>query len=276
MTEKKEYSCVALEIDDEGIAWVTFNRPEKRNAMSPTLHYEMEEIFYGLETNDDAKVIVLTGAGDAWSAGMDLREFFRATDDDPGERFRSGTASRHWAGEYIAWTAKPTIAMVNGYCFGGAFTSLYGCDIVITDEDATFGLSEVNWGIIPGGTVSKVFSDMVSYRDALFYAMTGRVFDGRKAVEMGVATLAVPGESLRGETLAIARELMDKAPTVLAYTKQAIRAVRDMDMIGAREYLAAKSLALQAADPEGTRGRGMEEFLDKKTYRPGLGPVARP
>ena len=143
-------------------------------------------------------------------------------------------------------------------------------------ETATFGLSEVNWGIIPGGTVSKVFSDMVSYRDALFYAMTGRVFDGRKAVEMGVATLAVPGESLRGETLAIARELMDKAPTVLAYTKQAIRAVRDMDMIGAREYLAAKSLALQAADPEGTRGRGMEEFLDKKTYRPGLGPVARP
>jgi trans-feruloyl-CoA hydratase/vanillin synthase len=276
MAENKEYSCVKLDIDDEGIAWITYNRPEKRNAMSPELHYEMEDLIYNLETNDDARIIVITGAGDAWSAGMDLREFFRATDKDPRERFRSFTSSRHWAGEYLPWSAKPTIAMVNGYCFGGAFTSLFGCDIVVTSEDATFGLSEVNWGIIPGGTVSKIFTDLVSYRDALFYAMTGRTFDGRKAVEMGVATLAVPADRLRDETLAIARELMEKAPTVLAFTKQAIRAVRDMDMIQAREYLAAKSMALQAADPEGTRGRGMAEFLDNKTYRPGLGPVARP
>ena len=75
--------------------------------------------------------------------------------------------------------------MVNGYCYGGAFVSLAACDIVIAAENATFGLSEVNWGIIPGGNVSKVFGDMVSYRNALFYAMTGRTIDGRKAVETG-------------------------------------------------------------------------------------------
>ena len=88
-------------------------------------------------------------------------------------------------------------------------------------------------------------------------------------------SIAVPGDKLREETVALARELMEKNPTVLAYTKQAVRAVKTMDMENAYEYLRAKIQALQFMDREGTRARGMEEFLDKKTYRPGLGPVSR-
>jgi trans-feruloyl-CoA hydratase/vanillin synthase len=117
---------------------------------------------------------------------------------------------------------------------------------------------------------------MVSYRNALFYAMTGRTIDGRKAVELGIATLAVPADKLREETVTVARELMAKSPMVLAYTKQAIRAVRGMDMDQAYEYLGAKSMALRAADPEQTRARGMREFLDEKKFRPGLEPLKRP
>ena len=71
MARTKELECVKYEIDDEGIAWVMFNRPEKRNAMNPELHYNMEAVITELETDDDAKVIVITGTGDAWSAGMD-------------------------------------------------------------------------------------------------------------------------------------------------------------------------------------------------------------
>ncbi len=93
---------------------------------------------------------------------------------------------------------------------------------------------------------------------------------------MGIATLSVPVEKLREETVSIARELMAKSPMVLAYTKQAIRAVRGMDMDQAYEYLSAKSMALRAADQERTRERGMREFLDEKKYRPGLEPVKRP
>ena len=276
MTKKKEYSCVLVETDEEGITWITFNRPEKRNAMSPTLHVEMEEILYGLETDEDTKVIVLTGSGNSWSAGMDLKQYFRETDKDPVARFRAATAHRRWATELLNWSRKPSIAMVNGYCYGGAFISLAACDIVIAADSATFGLSEVNWGIIPGGNVSKVFGDMVSYRNALLYAMTGRTIDGRKAVELGIATISVPAEKLREETVTVARELMAKAPMVLAYTKQAIRAVRGMDMDQAYEYLGAKSMALRSADPEQTRARGMREFLDEKKFRPGLEPVKRP
>ena len=155
MAEKKEYTCVLVQTDDEGITWITFNRPEKRNAMNPTLHVEMEEILFGLETDEDAKVIVLTGAGNSWSAVMDLKQYFRETDKDPAARFRAATAHRRWATELLTWSRKPSIAMVNGYCYGGAFVSLAACDIVIAAENATFGLSEVNWGIIPGGNVSS-------------------------------------------------------------------------------------------------------------------------
>ena len=276
MTARQDYECVTVEKDDEGIAWVTLNRPEKRNAMSPQLHYDMEKVMMGLETDDEVRVIVLTGAGDSWSAGMDLREYFRATDNDPTAQFRSFTANKLWSWEILAHSRKATIAMVNGYCFGGAFIPLCCCDMVVTAEDAVYGLSEINWGIIPGGIVSKVIVDVMAHRDALFYAMTGRIFDGIKAVEMKLANIAVPRDRLREETIALARELMAKNPTVLAYTKQAVRAVRTMDMENAYEYLRAKTQALQFADRERTRERGMEEFLDNKTYRPGLGPVGKP
>jgi trans-feruloyl-CoA hydratase/vanillin synthase len=244
--------------------------------MSPQLHFDMENVMMGLETDDEVKVIVLTGAGESWSAGMDLREYFRATDNDPTAQFRSFIANKHWSWEILAHSRKATIAMVNGHCFGGAFIPLCACDIVITAEDAVYGLSEINWGIIPGGIVSKVIADVMAHRDAMFYAMTGRTFDGTKAVEMKLANIAVPGDRLREETVALARELMEKNPMVLAYTKQAVRAVRTMDTEQAYEYLRAKVQALQFVDREGTRERGMTEFLDKKTYRPGLGPVSKP
>ena len=131
----------------------------------------------------------------------------------------------------LTWSRKPTIAMVNGYCYGGAFTALAACDIVIASENATFGLSEVNWGILPGGNVSKVFSDMVSFRNALFYAMTGRTIDGRKAAEMGIATLTVPAEKLREETVAIARELIAKTrPCLLSPNKGYARCATCADL----------------------------------------------
>src|SRR5262245_64008293 len=84
--------------------------------------------------------------------------------------------------ELLSQFPKPTIAMVHGYAFGGAFTQLCACDFAIAAEDATFGLSEVNWGIIPGGLVSWNLADMLSPRHALYYAVTGDTLDGKRAV----------------------------------------------------------------------------------------------
>lgn len=273
---RKDYECITVETDREGITWMTFNRPEKRNAMNPTLHAEMAQAMLEHETHPETKVIVLTGAGNSWSAGMDLKEYFRETDGDAQAQFRSYTDNRRWSWDSLVRGRKPVIAMVNGYCFGGAFIPLCNCDLAIAADDAIFGLSEINWGIVPGGVVSKVLVDTLRIRDAMYYAVTGRTFNGKKAAEMGLVNFSVPAKKLRAETVALARELMSKSPMVLAYTKQAIRQVRTMDMEQAYDYLIAKITALEAKDPERTRERGMREFLDKKSFKPGLQSVARP
>jgi trans-feruloyl-CoA hydratase/vanillin synthase len=271
----KTYETVIVEVA-EGIAWVTLNRPEKRNAMSPQLHYDMVEALTELNTDPEVQVLVLTGAGEAFSAGMDLKLFFRDLDDKPRERALAREADRRWGWYKLTGFSKPTIAMVNGYCFGGAFTPLVACDFAIAAEDAVFGLSEVNWGIIPGGLVSKVVTDVMTYRKALYYATTGRTFDGKEAEAIGLVTLAVPKERLRDETIALARELMKKGPAVVRSIKEALRAVRTMSVEEAYEYLEAKSEQLRFRDAERTRARGLSEFLDTKAYRPGFEPVKRP
>ena len=113
---------VRVEFDD-GIAWVTMNRPEKRNAMSPALNKEMRETVEHLATDPRCGVFVLTGAGDSFAAGMDLKEYFRETDGAPDTvLLKVRRDSEEWQWRRLRDYPKPTIAMVNGWCFGGAFT----------------------------------------------------------------------------------------------------------------------------------------------------------
>jgi trans-feruloyl-CoA hydratase/vanillin synthase len=270
----KQYKNVRIEREG-GIAFVLLNRPEKRNAMSPELHYEMEDVIDHIAADKETKVLVLTGAGDSWCAGQDIRLYFRATENDPEERKRLNAASHRWRWEKLRTFPKPTIAMVNGYCYGAAFTQLCAVDFVIAAEDALFGLSEVNWGIIPGGIVSWNLTDMMLPRHALYYAVTGEPFDGKRAVEVGLANFAVPKEKLRAETVRLAEKLMKLNPGVVRYTKEAMRAVRGMSDDQARDYLRSKQDSLARNDTEIREQVGMKQFLDEKTYRPGLGPYRR-
>ncbi len=137
------------------IAWLKFNRPDKRNAMSPPLNRAMLKALEELEFRDDVGVLVLTGEGAAWSAGMDLKEYFRETAAQglKGTRKAQSEAYAWW--RKLRWYHKPTIAMVNGWCFGGGYGPLYACDLAIAAEEATFGLSEINWGILPGGGATR-------------------------------------------------------------------------------------------------------------------------
>ena len=250
----------------DGIAWVIMNRPEKRNAMSPQLHYEMDEALEELETDNDAKVVVITGAGGNFSAGQDLKLFFRAMEKDPVGRKKSQAAANRWRWERLYQYDKPTIAMVQGYCVGGAFMQLLATDFAIAAEDATFSLSEVNWGILPGALVSKVVADMVLPRHAMYYACLGEAFDGKEAERIGMVNFAVPKKDLEKKTVELAEKLMKKSPAVLRATKQAIRHVKNMDFGQAYDYLAAKGQAIQVGDAEDSYRTGMRQFLDEKTY----------
>jgi trans-feruloyl-CoA hydratase/vanillin synthase len=270
MAEYK-YEFVKIRVHD-GIAWTALNRPEKRNAMSPALHYEMDDALARLEVDDNVKVVVVTGEGGNFSAGQDLKKFFRELEKDPAERKKAAAAANRWRWERIYGYDKPTIAMVHGYCVGGAFMQLLACDFAIAAENATFSLSEVNWGILPGALVSKVVSDMVLPRHALYYACLGDPFDGKEAARIGMINYAVPLEKLEDAVTDLAERLMKKSPAVLRATKQAIRHCRTMDVAQSYEYLAAKGQAIKANDKEDSYNTGMRQFLDEKSYKPTYEP----
>ena len=262
---------------DEGIAWVKLNRPDKRNAMNPTLNDEMVRTLDALEADPRCRVLVLTGAGESWSAGMDLKEYFREVDesDDPALQIRVRRASAEWQWKRLANWSKPTIAMVNGWCFGGAFTPLVACDLAISDEDAQYGLSEINWGIPPGGVVSRALAATVSQRDALYFIMTGEPFDGRRAAEMRLVNEAVPAARLRERTRELAAKLAATNPEVLRAAKVGYKIAQEMPWEQAEDYLYAKFEQSQFLDAEQARRRGMQQFLDEKSFRPGLSAYSR-
>ena len=268
MSETDELVLVAI---DRRVATVTFNRPQKRNAMNPALNVRMLAVLDELEGRDDVGVVVLTGAGESWSAGMDLKEYFR--DNDGKGRAATLKARRQSGGWWgrLMYFEKPTIAMVNGWCFGGAFTPLVACDLAIAAEEAKFGLSEINWGILPGGNVTRAVAEVMRHRDALYYIMTGEVFDGRKAAAMGLVNEAVPLADLPARVRAIADVLLEKNPVTLKAAKDTFKRVRNMPWDASDDYIYAKLEQMLLLDNSHGRDEGLKQFLDDKTYRPGLG-----
>ena len=261
---------------EDGIAWVTLNRPSKRNAFNPGIVFEMVQVMDVLEREDSARCVVITGAGDAFSAGQDLKEYFREPDaGHPVLRERLHRANAGWQWRRMMHYPKPTIAMVNGWCFGGAFQVLLACDLAVADEEATFGLSEINWGIIPAGIVTKSVAMALSQRKALYYILTGETFNGRTAEDIGLVNFAVPKDQLVEKTTALAKKLIEKNPNVLRACKSAYHYVREMSWDASAEYLASKSDQAAFRDPEKGASKGMSQFLDEKSYRPGLGAYRR-
>src|SRR5579884_2526420 len=106
----------------DGVAKVMLNRPKKKNAMNPQLHADMTAVLDHLRYDDSAHVLVITGAGDAFCAGMDLKEFFHELKDKPKEYDRVWRVATEWRSRTLRYFPKPTIAMINGHCFGGAFS----------------------------------------------------------------------------------------------------------------------------------------------------------
>lgn len=275
MTYEGRWKTVKVEVADS-IAWVTLNRPEKRNAMSPTLNAEMIEVLEAVELDRDAAVLVLTGESDAWTAGMDLKEYFREIDAGPEvlqEKIRRDACRWQW--QLLRMYAKPTIAMVNGWCFGGGFSPLVACDLAIAAEEAVFGLSEINWGIPPGNLVSKAMADTVGHRQSLYYIMTGETFTGREAADMGLVNKSVPRAALREETRVLAEKLIEKNPVVLRAAKNGFKRCRELTWDQNEDYLYAKLDQALHRDPEHGREKGLKQFLDEKSIKPGLQSYTR-
>ena len=267
MTDKPD--VVTWRVENR-IAWLSYNRPDKRNAMSPAVNRAMLKALEELEFRDDVGVLVLTGEGSAWSAGMDLKEYFRETEalGLKGTRKAQSEAYAWW--KKLRWFQKPTIAMVNGWCFGGGYGPLFACDLAIAADEAQFGLSEINWGILPGGGATKVAVELMSMRDAMYHALTGEPISGTKAAEWKLVNEAVPLAKLKERVVKLAEVLLSKNPVTIKAAKDAVRRVKEMTYENAEDYLIRAQEAANFFDNDG-RKEGIRQFIDDKTYKPGIG-----
>src|SRR5215831_10739337 len=184
---------------DNGITTIAFNRPEKRNAMSPQLHREMFELLTDLRYDQETRVIVLTGAGENFCAGQDLKQYSLEMESQP----------------------QRVIARITGWCLGGALTVVAGCDIAIAAEDARFGLPEVNFGHFPAGDTTPVLTENLQAKHGLYYALTGEMMTAREAERIGLISKVVTGADLDKEVARIAKSLAEKSPMALKAVKEA-------------------------------------------------------
>jgi trans-feruloyl-CoA hydratase/vanillin synthase len=242
--------------------------------MSPQLNRQMTSVLDELEFSTDVGVLVLTGEGSAFSAGMDLQEYFRDNEAKGLSAIRAAQRESYGWWRRLRWFQKPTIAMVNGWCFGGGYAPLFACDLAFAAEEAKFGLSEINWGILPGGGATKIARELLSFRRAMYHALTGETIDGRTAAEWGLVNEAVPLASLEARVEQVGKILLQKNPAALKATKDAIRRVGEMTYDNAEDFLVRAQESANFFDNEG-RKEGMKQFLDERSYKPGLGAYDR-
>jgi trans-feruloyl-CoA hydratase/vanillin synthase len=248
----------------EAVARVTLSRPDKRNAMNPRMHEEMAHALPQLIDDPAVRVIVITGAGSTFCAGADIKEYFRDLENQPQERTRITELARHWMWDVLALAGKPTIAMINGHCFGGGLLVSLACDIVVSSDRAVFGLPEINWGHLPGGAASLKTIEAMGARKALYYALTGESFDAATALREGLVTRVVPHEQLDEQVNKLSSALAAKSPLALQAIKEIYRAAPSVGMAHIHDVVQAKLDQLRMRDTSGLRERGMDEFITGK------------
>jgi feruloyl-CoA hydratase/lyase len=275
MRKKKEQSfeTILIEKQGNGTTVVTFNRPEKRNAMSPLMHKEMVDALRMLKYDNETKVLVLTGAGNSFCAGQDLKEYFYKSlyeEGDPYAHAKNREMSHTWRFRELRNFPKVTIAKINGNCFGGAFTIITSCDLAIAADEAKIGLSELNFGHFAGGMVTKVVSEMLRPRDAMYYLLTGDLINGKRAAEIGLVNLSVPLKKLDAELERLLGKILDKDEEALRFQKELYHNSRHMGYEEAWRFSAAMSAEHTALSKGKWLKEGVGQFMKKK-YKPGLG-----
>lgn len=206
---------------DEGLAWMELNRPDKLNALNRELLVELAKVTRELSDDPEARVLLLTGAGDrAFAAGADIAEMHEQDRDGIRELMELGKE----AATALEEAPQPVIAVVNGYALGGGCELSLACDLVCAAETAQFGLPEIDLGVLPGWGGTQRVERRVGYGRARDMLLTGRRVPASEALAWGLCDRVFPAERLREEATALARTLATKDPQSLAACKRALRA----------------------------------------------------
>lgn len=271
MTEIKSTKHILVDLSDEGILTITMNRPKKRNAMNVEFTFEMQDLLTAVAASKAVRVVILKGAGDGFCAGMDIKDFFDLSEHDEASLASAKEVANHWRVRLLRKLPQPTIAMIHGFCYGGAFAIVEACDIAFCADTTNFTLSEINFGHFPAGPVAKSLALAMYPRAASYYSLSGRPFNGADAEASGFITKSWPEAVLEQETMKLARELVQKDPIALQFTKESLEHVKSMEWDAALSYNAAKFAELKTLQKGATsRATSVASFLDGK-FKPGLG-----
>jgi enoyl-CoA hydratase len=243
---------------NNGIAYVTINRPEVLNCFNYETLVELGEIVEGLYSNHEARVIIFTGAGDkAFSAGADLKE--RQSLDEAEVRRNVRKIRDVFQG--IANLPQPTIAAINGFAFGGGFEMVLACDFRISVEQATMGLTEVSWGIIPGAGGTQRLTRLIGEMKAKELIFTGRKISAYEAYHSGVLTKVVSQNSLIASCEKLASDILQNAPIAVRQAKLAIQLGAEVDIVTGLEI---EAKAYEVTIPSKDRLEALAAFNEKR------------
>ena len=238
------YKMVMLEKDD-AVATITLNRPEKRNAFNYEMMGEIDMAFDEAAKDKEIKVIILTGAGTAFSAGLDFN--WAATMDTenlpPMASTVRGRMVTHNEQSFltvllkIQSMPKPVIAAVNGITLGGAFVLAVACDLKVASENAQFGMLQVKRGLIPDGGGTYLLPRAVGLTKALELALVGDLIDAREAEKIGIVNRVVPHDNLMSAARDMATKIAGNAPLAVAMTKAAMyKGLQEHDLAAHMDY----------------------------------------
>lgn len=250
------FQTLLLEIAD-GIATLTVNRPDKRNALNAQVRAELLRALDQLRADDAARVVIITGAGEkAFIAGADINEFAERT---PIEQ-RAVMAERRIFDE-IAEFPKPVIAMINGFALGGGCEVALACDMRIAATSARLGQPEIKLGIIPGGGGTQRLPRLVGLGNAMRLILTGELIGAEEAARIGLVDLVVNDADLHVRTSEIARAMAAHSPLTLRLAKQAVRASLEMPLAAGLAH--ERELFITAFGSNDKR-EGIAAFLEKR------------
>jgi methylglutaconyl-CoA hydratase len=246
---------------DAGIHTILLNRPDKRNALTPQLIDDLTQALEAFAASTTCHVLILTGAGSAFCAGLDLDHLRTMTADSSPEGDRADTERIAALFRTLHSLPKPTIAAVNGPAIAGGMGIATLCDFTLSVPEAKFGYTEVRIGFIPA-IVSAYLRAQIGEKRSRDLLLTGRLVGANEALALGLVTRIVPEPELLHEARALATRLLRNSPAAMAATKRLLNTYADRDLPD--EIEAAIRASIVARSDDDFR-EGVSAFLEKRT-----------
>ena len=252
------YETVSYEVDDDGIAVLTLNRPEKLNSFTQRMFDELREVIAGVAFSDDVRFLIITGAGRAFSSGVDLS--LLASDKKPSA-LRFYCRQAHQSFDDLEALEVPVIAAINGVCYGGGVELALNCDIRMASDASTFCLIENQLGTIPASGACNRMIRHVGIGKTKEMIISADPIDSREAHRIGLVNYVFPADDLLDRTRAYCKRLLKNSPQAMGMAKHVINMCVNADMHTGRDIeRMAQSVLAHSEDHK----EGMAAFFEKR------------